>query len=144
MAKIEESPVLLSWKVHLAKKNPSRAIAAAVLIIICVYFIFLTLQDPFLTLISFFILVMMVLPYYLPNTYILTEEGIIKKMILSKKSRNWKEFARYKVGKSAIQLYTLNKESRLDNYRSFLIICEKNKDEVLKIVEQKLKNSEKV
>jgi len=119
MAKIEESPVLLSWKVHLAKKNPSRAIAAAVLIIICVYFIFLTLQDPFLTLISFFILVMMVLPYYLPNTYILTEEGIIKKMILSKKSRNWKEFARYKVGKSAIQLYTLNKESRLDNIAHF-------------------------
>lgn len=138
MGKIKESPILLTWKVHLAKKNLSKAISVAILILICVYFIFITLHDGFMTLISFAILVLMVLPYYLPNTFILTEEGIIKKMLFSKKSRNWKEFARYKVGKNAIQLYTLKKESRLDNYRSFLIICDKNRDEVLRIVEQKI------
>lgn len=142
MANIKESPVLMTWKVHMAKNNISRAISVAIIILICVYFISMTVKDVFLPMVSFVVLVLMVLPYYLPNTFILTEEGIIKKMLFSKQSRTWEQFARYSVGKNVIQLYTLKKESRLDNYRSFLIICDKNKEEVLKIVEDKMKKVE--
>ena len=144
MPENNERPVLMSWKVHMAKRNMSRAISVFILILICVYFVFQTLEDGFLTMISFFVLLVMVLPYYLPNTFTLTEEGVEKKMLFSKQKRKWSEFHRYEQGKNAINLYTLNKRSRLDNYRSFLIICDKNKDEVLEIVKRKIKKSDDI
>ena len=138
MTKINESSELLTWKIHMARKNASRAISVFILILICAYFVFITLEDPLLTFASVFVLIMMVLPYYLPVTYVFTEDGITKKMFLSKQSRKWTEFHRYKTDKNNILLYTLKKESRLDNYRSFLILCDKNKEQVLEIVEKKI------
>lgn len=142
MTKLKDSPELLSWKIHMARRNPTRAIAVIILILICSYFIFFTLEDVFLTLISTFVLLVMVLPYYLPVTYILSEEGVTKKMLFSNQSRSWTEFHRYKRDKNAIQLYTLKRKSRLDNYRSFLLICDKNTEMVLEIVNKKIVSSE--
>lgn len=145
MDKNNESPVLISWTIHLARRNPARAISVLILILICAYFIHLTMEDFFFTLISTVVLLLMVLPYYLPTTFALSEEGISRKMLFSKQKRSWGEFNRYSVDKNTIKLYTMKKESRLDNYRSFLLICNKNKDEVLSIVDNKLselKNTE--
>jgi hypothetical protein len=129
---------LLSWKVHLSKKNRTKGIAVIVLILICSYFIYFTMEDFFFTLISTFVLIIMVLPYYLPSTYTLTDSEITKKMLFSKQRRMWSEFNRYDIDKNVIKLYTMKKASRLDNYRSFLLICNKNKDEVLAWVKKKV------
>ena len=126
----------------MARHNPSRAIAVAILILICSYFIYYTMEDFFFTLIATFVLIIMVIPYYLPTTYLLTEEGIMRKMLFSKQSRAWSEFNRYNSDKNTIQLYTMKKSSRLDNYRSFLLICNKNKEQIIKIVENKLSSIE--
>ena len=133
-----DSPVLLSWTIHMARRNPSRAVSVIILILICAYFIHFTMEDIFFTLISFFVLMIMVLPYYLPTTYTLSDEGIEKKMLFSTQKRSWSEFNRYSVDKNNIKLFTMKKESRLDNYRSLLLICNKNKDEVLAIIDNKL------
>ena len=140
MNKIPDFPALLSWKIHMARRNPSRAIAVAILILICSYFIYYTMEDFFFTLIATFVLVVMVLPYYLPTTYTLTEEGVIRKMLFSNQHRSWREFNRYDTDKNTVKLYTMKQSSRLDNYRSFLIICNKNKDEVIKIVRENIKS----
>ena len=139
---MEENKALLSWKIHMAKRNPARAVSVFILILICAYFIHVTMEDFFFTLVSTFVLIIMVLPYYLPTTYILTESGIEKKMLFSRQKRSWSEFNRYAVEKNIIKLFTMKKESRLDNYRSFLLICNKNKDEVLPIVKNKLQSNE--
>ena len=138
MSKIPESPELLSWKIHMARRNPSRAIAVAVLILICSYFIYYTMEDFFFTFIATFVLIIMVLPYYLPTTYILTEAGVRRKMLFSNQDRAWSEFNRYDTDKNTIKLYTMKQSSRLDNYRSFLLICNKNKEQVVEIVEKQL------
>ena len=140
MTKIPDSAKLLSWKIHMARRNPSRAIAVAILIIICSYFIFYTMEDFFFTFISTIVLIIMVIPYYLPTTYILTEEGVRRKMLFSNQSRAWSEFNRYDSDKNNVKLYTMKQSSRLDNYRSFLLICNKNKDEVMKIVQENIKS----
>ena len=135
------SPPLLEWKVLLARRNPARAVSVAILIIICAYFVFFTTRDMVLTIIATIVLIMMVLPYYLSITYILTDDTIIKKMPLSRKVRRWDEFHRYHTEKGSIKLFTLTHPSRLDNYRSFLLICNKNKKEVLAIVQQKISST---
>ncbi|MCF7832494.1 MAG: hypothetical protein K9N05_02810 [Candidatus Marinimicrobia bacterium] len=140
MNKISDAPELLSWKIHMSRRNPSRAIAVVILILICSYFIFYTMEDFFFTFIATIVLIIMVLPYYLPTTFSLTEEGITRKMLFSKQSRAWNEFNRYDSDKNTIKLYTMKQSSRLDNYRSFLIICNKNKDDVMKIVQENIKN----
>jgi hypothetical protein len=142
MDKKNESPVLSSWTIHMAKRNPARAISVMILILVCAYFIHLTMEDLFFTLIATAVLVIMVLPYYLPTTFTLSEEGVSKKMLFSNQKRAWSEFNRYSVDRNTIKLYTMKKESRLDNYRSFLLICNKNKDDVVKIVEEKIKKVE--
>ncbi len=131
------SGILLQWKVWLAKKNPVRALSVAVLIMICAYFVLFTTEDLLLTSIAAAVLVIMVIPYYLPITFILTDDGIIKKLPFSKKTRRWDEFHRFASDKNMIKLYTMEKPSRLDNYRSFLLICNKNKEDVLQIVKKK-------
>ena len=98
------------------------------------------MEDFFFTLISTVVLIIMVIPYYLPTTYTLTEEGVIRKMLFSNQSRAWSEFNRYDSENNTIKLYTMKKSSRLDNYRSFLIICNKNKDEVMKIIQENIKS----
>lgn len=130
---------LLTWKIHMAKRNPAKAVSVLILILICAYFIHFTMEDLFFTVIASFVLLIMVLPYYLPTTFILTESGIMKKMLFSKQNRSWSEFNRYDIENNIIKLYTMKKKSRLDNYRSFLIICNNNKDNVLKIVQEKVK-----
>lgn len=132
------SPPLLEWKVLLARRNPARAVSVTILIIICAYFVFFTTKDMVLTVIATIVLIMMVLPYYLPITYILTDDTVIKKMPLSRKVRRWDEFHRYHAERGSIKLFTLTYPSRLDNYRSFLLICNKNKKDVLAIVQQKI------
>lgn len=138
----KESAVLLRWKILMAKRNPARAVAAAVIVLICTYFVFLTLRDVLLSAIALIVLLTMVLPYYLPTTFILTEEEVIKKMPLFRQKRRWEEFRRYDSEKAAIKLYTMRSASRLDNYRSFLIICPQNHDRVLEIVKRKIVKKE--
>ncbi|MDD3966517.1 MAG: hypothetical protein WC372_02485 [Candidatus Neomarinimicrobiota bacterium] len=134
----KESGALLSWKVLMAKNNPARALSVAVIIFICSYFVFLTMKDVLLTVIALLVLLIMVLPYYLPVSYILTEEMIVKKMPFSRQQRRWEEFRRFDTAGNAIKLYTMSRASRLDNYRSFLIICKQNRDQVLEIVHRKI------
>lgn len=129
---------LISWKLYLAAQNPARAIAAAAIILICTYFVHLTLKDLLLSIIAFIVLFLMVLPYYLPVRFTLYEEGVGKKMPLSKQFRSWDEFHRYDHDKRNIKLYTMNRESRLDNYRSFLLITGKNTEKVIEIVRRKI------
>ncbi|MDZ7821429.1 MAG: hypothetical protein U5N26_06240 [Candidatus Marinimicrobia bacterium] len=137
------SGVLLSWKVWLAKKNPARAVSVAVLILICAYFVFFTTGDLLLTVIGAAVLMIMVLPYYLPTTFILTEEEVIKKMLFSTRARRWEEFRRFRADKRSVKLFTMEKPSRLDNYRAFLLICNKNIDEVLRIVKDRIEAAAK-
>ncbi|MBW6458396.1 MAG: hypothetical protein K0B52_04455 [FCB group bacterium] len=134
----------LTWKVQLARRNLARSLSVAVLIVICVYFVLFTTQDILLTLAAFLILGIMVIPYYLPVTYTLTYSGITRKMLFSVQKRNWDEFHRYKTDKNSIMLYTMARPSRLDNYRSFLLICNKNKEDVLNIVKQKIHTPEDI
>lgn len=129
---------LISWKVFLAAQNPARAVSAAVIILICTYFVHLTLKDILLSIIAFIVLLLMVLPYYLPVRFTLYEEGVGKKMPLSRQFRSWEEFHRFDHDKKNIKLYTMNRQSRLDNYRSFLLITGKNTEEVLEIVRRKI------
>jgi len=128
----------------MAKRNPTRAVAVLILIFICAYFIHFTMEDLFFTIVALFVLLIMVLPYYLPTSFILTDEGVEKNMLFSKQKRSWSEFSRYSVEKNVIKLFTMKKESRLDNYRSLLIICNKNKDEVIAVVKEKTKAETKV
>lgn len=102
------------------------------------------MEDLFFTIVALFVLLIMVLPYYLPTSFILTDEGVEKNMLFSKQKRSWSEFSRYSVEKNVIKLFTMKKESRLDNYRSLLIICNKNKDEVIAVVKEKTKAETKV
>ncbi|MBN2781483.1 MAG: hypothetical protein JXR21_05925 [Candidatus Marinimicrobia bacterium] len=129
---------LLTWKVQLARRNPARAISVLLLILICTYFVYFTLNDILLSLIAFLVLFLMVIPYYVPVTFILTDESIIRKMPFSKQVRFWNEFKRYDVDRNNIKLYTMSQSSRLDNYRSLLLICSKNAEDVLAIVREKI------
>ena len=122
MKKINE-PILLQWRLFLAKQNPGKAVSVFFLIIICTWFVNQGTHDVFLTLATFFVLFMAVSSYYVPVTYIVTEEKIYKQSLFFRQSRNWSDFRRYEQQKSSIKLYTMARPSKLDNYRAFLVLC---------------------
>jgi len=129
---------LLSWKINMVKQNPAKGVSVAVFIIALSIFSGIAADNVLFVFLSFFILGLYVLPYYLPVTYTLTETSVMIKTGWMKKKREWGEFRRWEKSSKAIKLYTLKKPSRLDNYRAWLLRTGQKTEEVLTIVSEKI------
>ncbi len=129
---------LLSWKINMVKQNPAKGVSVAVFILALSVFAGTTADNVLFVFISFIVLGIYVLPYYLPVTYTLTETSVIIKTGWMKKERNWSEFRRWEQSGNAVKLYTMKNRSRLDNYRAWLLRTGQRIDDVVTIVSEKI------
>ncbi|MEA1985955.1 MAG: hypothetical protein U9N76_00520 [Candidatus Marinimicrobia bacterium] len=134
--------ILIQWQIYPLKKNPAKGIVVGVFILIISTYSAMLMGN-----IAFFLIILMVffifvlLPYYLPTKYILTEKKIIIKNGPSKKEREWQYIKRFDYDKKMLKLFTTTKTNRLDNYRALTLIFNNNREEVIKIVENKISNN---
>ncbi len=126
----------------MVKQNPGKGIAVLVFIFTLSFFAAVAGENIVFFFISLFILGMYVLPYYLPVTYTLTDSSVIIKTGWIRKERPWREFRRWKRSGKAIKLYTMKRQSRLDNYRSWLLRTGQKTDDVEAVVSRKIDHDE--
>ena len=129
---------LLSWKINMVKQNPAKGVSVAVFILALSIFAGTAANNVLFVFISFIVLGIYVLPYYLPVTYTLTETSVIIKTGWMKKKREWGEFRRWQQSEKTVKLYTLKNPSHLDNYRSWLLRTGQKTGEVIAIVSKKI------
>ncbi len=130
---------LLQWQIYPFKKNPLKGIVAGIFILMVSIYSGMLMNSilfSFIILIVFFIFVL--LPYYFSTKFILTEKKIIIQNAFLKKEQKWEYFRRFDYDKKVIKIFTSLKASRLDNYRSFNLIFNNNREQVIEIVKRKI------
>ncbi|MGB9597901.1 MAG: hypothetical protein ACPL7B_16575 [Candidatus Poribacteria bacterium] len=79
--------------------------------------------------------------FFLPTTYILSDEGITVKSVFRKSTRNWCYFKSYYPERKGVFLSPFSQPSRLENFRGLFVRFNNNRTEVIEFVKQKLEGN---
>jgi|UniRef100_A0A7C6A851 hypothetical protein len=127
----------ISWQIHKAKENPKKTIIVSVflLLVILYFFIFYGLLWAVIAVLIFFISLN---NYYLPITYTLTDKMVIIDKKIYKEKREWQTFRRYFLTSNGLVLSPFSKKTFFDNFRGLHLLLPKDKDEIIKFIENRL------
>lgn len=117
----DEEVVLLTWNVHLLRRDPGRAGAVIVAMILAALFGFLLFQSLFFALIGVLLIFSSTADYLLPICYRLTSRRACAAYGLSRWEIAWKDVRRVKVAQQAVLLSPLEAPSRLDAFRGVVL-----------------------
>lgn len=135
-------PSVLRWRSHpfMRKKMVSFLV---ILCLVAVWVsVYLTTFSTLMTLVSFFILVGALSPFFLPTDYELTSDKIKVKFFFSQKEKDWNFYRSFYVNKNGVLLSPFEGPSRLENFRGIYIRFNQNKEQVVKFVSSKIEKQE--
>lgn len=96
--------------------------------------------DPLITFVSLLLLFGGLSPYFLVTRYELSTRGITQKRGSLKIEKKWQEFRSYHIGKKIIQLSPFDYPTRLESFRSMIVLLTKeNRDGVIDFVQAHIK-----
>jgi len=140
---INLNEILLKWQIYPIKENPLKGIVVGIFIlVVSIYSSILIGNMSFLIIILIVFFMFVLLPYYLPTEFILTNKKVIIKNGPFKKEREWKSFRRFDYDKKMLKLFSGSIPNRLDNYRALTLIFNRNNLQVIEIVKNKIKNGQ--
>ncbi len=140
---INLNEILLKWQIYPIKENPLKGIVVGIFIlVVSIYSSMLIGNMAFLIIILIVLFMFVLLPYYLPTKFILTNKKVIIKNGPFKKEREWKSFRRFDYDKKMLKLFSNSTPSRLDNYRTLTLIFNQNNSQVIEIIKNKIKNEQ--
>ncbi len=131
----------LTWRVHLAKEQPARAVIAAGISLLVVVMVGLLTLNLFWPLFSLAFLVGSLHDFFFPMTYAMTERGVSARGFASHRVLEWDRARRYFVLPDGVKVSPLNGPSRLEDYRGVFLRCSgETRDRVVAIVQDRLTN----
>jgi len=128
---------LLSWRSVPARRS-AKTTGLVVLIIIGVPVLLYVWYSPFFGLLGIVILGGSLLSFFLPTDYTLTEVAVLRRYLGIAQKRNWSEFRSFYPDKNGVLLSPFVRPSRLENFRGLYLRFERNREEVLAIVKNKV------
>lgn len=135
-------PSVLKWRSHPFSKKK----LTSFLVILCLaavwVSVYLTTFSILMTVLSAFILLGALSPFFLPTDYELNSDKIKVKFFFSLKEKDWSFYRSFYVDKNGVLLSPFEKPSRLENFRGIYIRFDQNKDQVVKFVSSKIKKEE--
>jgi hypothetical protein len=108
------SPDEVGWTCHPVRLRPVAGVLAAIFVVAVVWGVHLWLGVAIITAIAALILVLSVLPFYVPTHYRLTEEEIEVRGIVSKKTVPWSKYRSLYTDARGALLTPFTRPSRLD------------------------------
>jgi hypothetical protein len=120
VAGVPAAPVL-SWRVHLARRQPLRAAAAIFLIIGASAAAYLIWVHPLAAAAAGFLMLSAVAEFLLPITYRVGPDGAWCRSFLSLRHLQWAEVKRCYRDADGIKLSPLGRRSRLEAYRGIYL-----------------------
>ena len=127
----------ISWKIHKAKENPTKTLIATVFLLFVILF-FLFFYGLLWAIIAILVFCISLNTYYLPITYTLTEKAVIIDKKVFKYQREWQIFRKYYLTGNGLILSPFSRRNFLDNFRGLHLLLPKDKDEIIKFIENRL------
>jgi len=133
----------LSWASHPARLRPKTTAVLVLFITALAVGIYFSFESIFLSLFSIVVLLASLSSFFFPIRYMLDEEGVTIKGVLTKRTKPWNYFHSYYYDRHGVQLSTFSYPSRLDPFRGFSLQFGKdNKGEVIEFVGRYLSKAE--
>ena len=141
-AKDEEKDVVLAeWSVHPIRQEPRKLATFLLLLLLANGILFLLLRwmytsHAYLAVLGNLVLIGSVSDYLFPVRFRLTEEGADYRNLLLRKHISWADVRNCYVSDYGVKLSPLEKQSRLDAFRGFILIFNNNREEIIEHVKR--------
>lgn len=129
-----QDEVLLSWVSHPARHRPVVTALLAIFLTILVALVYELTASVVFSTVAALVLWGSLSQFFLPTRFELTDKGVRIKYTISSVRKEWKLFRTYYVDKNGVLLSPFVRPSRLENFRGIYVRFAGNKDEVVKIV----------
>jgi len=131
----EPAPARLQWRVHLARREPARALAVSALILVAALAALLLFHSLLSALLSAGLLLAATGEFLLPVTYRLTPEGAEARGLFAWRKIAWSDVKRVYSGRGEVKLSPLAHGGPREGFRGVLLRCEGNQSAVYAAVE---------
>ncbi|HZO90708.1 MAG TPA: hypothetical protein VFB38_20435 [Chthonomonadaceae bacterium] len=112
-----DAGIMLTWRVHLLRREPHKLPGLLAVLIIAVVCVWLMFGQALTALVAALLLLGASSDFLLPITYRITEEGVFADGLTSRLALRWKETRRCLREPLGVTLSPLSKPSRLDAFR---------------------------
>lgn len=137
--RVDTAENTIKWTSHPLVERPITSIAVILFIGFVVFIVRLLLETWIYAILSLFLIITSLAKYFFPTHYELTPEGIRIESWFSTQQKEWSAFKTFYKSSRGIVLSPFEQPSRLDSYRGIYLLCEKNLNEVIDFVSQRLK-----
>lgn len=130
--------VLLNWETLPARNRPLVAVLVGIFILVLGWLVYYWTESWFFVVIAILILWGSLSQFYVRTRFTFTEHKVKVKYIVNKIAKDWSQYRSYYEDKNGVLLSPFLRPSRLENFRGLYVRFAGNRDEVMKIVKQKI------
>ncbi len=134
-----EHNTALTYSLHLARRQPLKAIATLMLIGIATVATGYGFRNPVLGLLAAVLLVISVGDFLFPLLFLLTEDGVEVRGMLTRRRISWSEVRSVRRDALGVKLSPLSRRSRLEAYRGIYVWFEGNAEDVMAFIADHMK-----
>ncbi len=136
--------LLLQWTTHPAADRPVVTILVSLLLMALVFIVYLLTFSAIFTIGAAVILWGSLTQYFLKTSFAFTEQQVRVKYVINKIEKSWSQYRSYYIDRNGILLSPFVRPSRLENFRGLYVRFAGNRDEVVRIVKDKIKMIEDI
>jgi len=125
---------LLEWRVHLARRQPARALVALVLVLVAAAAAGVIMGSPVFGLVVGLLLLGAIAEHLFPIYYCVSPEGVSARNLWSVRRMRWSQVRRCLRDDHGIKLSPLARPSRLEAYRGVYLWLDGNEEAVLSLI----------
>lgn len=129
---------LLVWVTHPAKTRRKTAVIVIAFLVFLVVLVYSWTASAVFTAIAALVLWGSLTQFFLPTTFEFTAAKVKVKYTFNKIEKEWSQYRSYYPDKNGVLLSPFIRPSRLENFRGLYIRFQANRDEVMKIVKEKI------
>ncbi len=127
-------PPALQWTIHLARRQPARALAALVIVAAGAWAAAVAFRGLWAGILAAALLVAAIGDFLFPVSYILDAEGARARGLVMRRQMAWGRVRRVVRDGLGVKLSPLPRPSRLEAYRGIYLWFENNADEVMEFI----------
>ncbi len=135
----KEDQVLLTWKVHLLRRNRKTGTWLGIAVLAGVSVVWISFHSIGWVLLSLVLLLGSITTYILPITYTLTDRELRMRTLVANEAKPWRRFAGFSVYSDAVHVAFDQHSFRGRMLRGYTLYFEGNREEVMAIVRDRVK-----
>ena len=131
---VASAELILAWKVHLLREEPSRMLLIAPVVLASLLVSYILFQSLLFPAVALLLFTCALSDYVFPVRYEITDRGASSRSLTGRTFVEWDRVKKYYLDDRGIKLSTLGRPGRLEAYRGVYLRFGGNRDEVIRAV----------